>query len=142
MLRNTIARQAEGWSLRLPVTVRGRIRQVQNGISYLRFHHLSDLMSVPEAHLAEYLGISSRTLERRKAEGKLNPGESERLVRLARLFELAVELFEGDTLRAAQWMQTPKDPLYRESPLSYSRTEAGAREVENLIGRLEHGVFS
>jgi putative toxin-antitoxin system antitoxin component, TIGR02293 family len=99
-------------------------------------------MSVSEVQLAEYLGISSRTLERRKADGRLKAAESERLVRLARLFELAAELFQGDTVRAARWMQVRRDALDRESPFSYSRTEAGAREVENLIGRLEHGVFS
>jgi uncharacterized protein (DUF2384 family) len=28
------------------------------------------------------------------------------------------------------------------APLEMAATETGAREVENLIGRLEHGVFS
>jgi uncharacterized protein (DUF2384 family) len=39
-------------------------------------------------------------------------------------------------------MTTPCEELDDTSPLDFSRTEIGAREVEDLIGRLEHGVFT
>jgi putative toxin-antitoxin system antitoxin component (TIGR02293 family) len=71
-----------------------------------------------------------------------SPQESERLLRISGVFERAVELFEGDIAAAVTWLTTPQKSLGRHSPLIYARTEVGAREVENLIGRLEHGVFT
>jgi len=58
------------------------------------------------------------------------------------VFEQAVDLFEGNQANALKWLTAPKKELENETPLDYSRTELGAREVEDLIGRLEHGVFS
>lgn len=92
--------------------------------------------------LAGTIGIPERTLARRRVAGRLAPEESERLLRLSSIFEKAVELFEGDVSAAVQWLAAPKRALENQTPLEYARTEVGAREVENLIGRLEHGVFS
>lgn len=86
--------------------------------------------------------IPARTLSRRKASGRLSPDESERLLRISRIVDQAVALFEGDHDAAMQWLQTPQPALNREKPLDFARTEIGAREVEDLIGRLEYGVFS
>lgn len=92
--------------------------------------------------LATMIGIPERTLARRKTAGRLAPGESERLLRIANLFERCVELFDGDVAAAVNWLTTPNQALHQEAPLTAARTEFGAREVEDLIGRLEHGVFS
>jgi putative toxin-antitoxin system antitoxin component (TIGR02293 family) len=48
----------------------------------------------------------------------------------------------SDAEAAQQWLKTPARALGFESPLHFAETEAGAREVENLLGRIEHGVFS
>lgn len=63
-------------------------------------------------------------------------------MRLARLTEAAIELFEGDTEAAQGWMKAPRAVLGGKTPLEMAATEIGAREVENLILRLEDGVFS
>lgn len=68
--------------------------------------------------------------------------ESDRLLRAAALFEKSVELFDGDRSEAMRWLQSPQRALGGVEPLHFARTEGGAREVEELIGRLEHGVFS
>lgn len=67
--------------------------------------------------------------------------ESERQLELSRLFELAVRLFEGNATEARNWFETPNIALADRSPLSTAATAFGAREVEALIGRLQHGVF-
>jgi putative toxin-antitoxin system antitoxin component (TIGR02293 family) len=72
----------------------------------------------------------------------LKPDESERVDRIERVYRLAIELFEGDKAEAVKWLKEPNRGLANQPPLDFSRTEIGAREVENLIGRLEHGVFS
>lgn len=63
-------------------------------------------------------------------------------LQISRVFELAVELFEGDATAASQWLTTPNNALAGSTPLAVCETDAGAREVENLIGRLEFGVFA
>ena len=112
------------------------------GFSYGALTAFETNSGVSVQSLAETIGIPERTLARRRAAGRLAPEESERLLRLSSIFEKAVGLFEGDVSAAVQWLVTPKRTLENQTPLQYMRTEIGAREVENLIGRLEHGVFS
>jgi putative toxin-antitoxin system antitoxin component (TIGR02293 family) len=118
------------------------VRQIEAGLPYKALLSLAATSSLSVAVIASTLGIPERTLARRKVAGRLAPNESERLLRISTLFEKAVELFEGDVAGAVTWLTSPKRALGRQTPLAYSRTEPGAREVEDLIGRLEDGVFS
>ena len=118
------------------------IRQLERGLPFKAFNALEANSGMSGSLLASILGIPERTLARRKSAGRLTPDESERLLRISSIFEKAVELHEGDVAAAVRWLTIPKKTLNHQSPLVYSRTELGAREVENLIGRLEHGIFS
>ncbi len=118
------------------------IDQVEEGLAFSSLEILAKLTRQSIFELGSILSIPERTLARRKVSGKLTPEESDRLVRVAFIFEKAVALFEWDAAPAVQWLTTPKAALAGQTPLRYCRTELGAREVENLIGRLEHGVFS
>jgi putative toxin-antitoxin system antitoxin component (TIGR02293 family) len=118
------------------------IRLVEHGFSFKALHILAANSGMSDPLIASIIGIPDRTLARRKAAGKLASQESERLLRIAAVFEQAVELFEGDVPEAVTWLTAPQKRLDHHSPLIYARTEVGAREVENLIGRLEHGVFT
>jgi putative toxin-antitoxin system antitoxin component (TIGR02293 family) len=106
---------------------------------------LTDLqtsLAVPADRLAPMLGISKATFHRRKSAGsKLNPAVSDRIVRFAKLLGKAVKVF-GDIEDAKQWLNSPQFGLGGAVPLDYAKTEVGAREVENLLGRIEYGVYS
>jgi putative toxin-antitoxin system antitoxin component (TIGR02293 family) len=118
------------------------IRQLERGLAFKSLRTLEAFSGVDAVAIASVIGIPERTLARRKTAGRLSPSESERLLRISTVFEKAVELFEGDVPGAVSWLTAPKRALGNHTPLSYSRTEVGAREVESLIGRIEHGVFS
>jgi putative toxin-antitoxin system antitoxin component (TIGR02293 family) len=118
------------------------IHQVGRGFSFHALLAFESRSRISLADIASIISIPPRTLARRKASGRLTPDESEKLLRLSSVFEDALDLFEGDAESARQWLTTPKKALENQTPLAYSRTELGAREVENLLGRLEHGVFS
>lgn len=120
-------------------TVHDKVRQ---GLSFSAFEKFTRVMDLPAKRAAEILLIPPRTLQRRKASGRLEPDESDRLVRLSRVYGKAIELFEGDRDAAIQWLQTPSKALGGATPQNMSQTEPGVLEVEHLIGRLEHGVFS
>ena len=117
------------------------VRRLREGISYASLEKLRKSLGVSTQELAEAVRISPRTLARRRKAGRLQPDESDRLVRLARLFAAAVELYRGDPGGARTWMMRPSRALGGASPFAMARTEVGAREVEALIGRIEHGVF-
>jgi putative toxin-antitoxin system antitoxin component (TIGR02293 family) len=118
------------------------IQQVEQGFSFATLRTLEARSGIAASELASVVGIPERTLARRRAAGKLTWDESDRLLRVSMVFDKAVDLFEGDVAAAATWLLTGRKALGNRTPLAYSRTEAGAREVENLIGRLEHGIFA
>jgi len=96
-------------------------------------------MELPLEDVAAWLGTSARTLKRRETQGRLTAEESDRLFRLARLFERTVEVL-GSESTARQWLQAEQHALGGRVPLEIARYEPGAREVERLLGRLEHGI--
>ena len=116
--------------------------KVQEGFRFTKLVNLTEAMGMTLEDTAGILFISSRSLQRRKTEGRLHAGESDRLLRLSRVFGRAIQLFEGDKDAAVSWMNKPLPALGSLSPLVMSKTEPGALDVERLIGRLEHGVFS
>ena len=116
--------------------------QVEKGLSYKAFERLQGNIVLSLKRLAELIRIPPRTLARRKEQGRLLPDESDRLLRLSRIFAESLELFEGDFHAARTWLFTPQPALGGGIPIEFSSSEVGAREVENLIGRLEHGIPS
>jgi putative toxin-antitoxin system antitoxin component (TIGR02293 family) len=125
-----------------PPPGRGLSEWVKQGIPYEAFDRLHTELGLSQERLARLSGIPVTTLRRRAAEGRFNSREGDRLLRIATVFERTVELFEGDREQARQWLMSPARGLGGVTPLEHLETEAGAREVLDLIGRLEHGVFS
>ena len=117
-------------------------RSVERGLPYSTFERLVANTTLPSDDALVLVNIPQRTLTRRKREGRFRQDESDRLMRASRIFARALSLFEGDRNAAKQWLSAPQKALGNESPLTLARMEVGALEVERLIGRLEHGVFT
>lgn len=118
-------------------------RLTMEGVGIKAVENLCKGIAMPLGRVAAMLHLSPSTLERRKEKGVLNPGpESERVVRYGIIVRLAIELFEGNEKKAVRWLKTPLEFFEGKTPLEKAMTELGAKEVENLIGALEHGVFS
>ncbi len=117
------------------------IAAVKAGIDTRVFVDLARRLGVSEAHLAEVAGIAPSTLTRRKRSGTLAPAESEHVLRLAALLERATTVFD-DGADAADWLRTANLALGDVAPLAMADTELGAREVDDLLGRIEYGVYS
>ena len=92
--------------------------------------------------LARVVGLHPAKLARRKAKGRLTYVESDHMVSLARTLACVINVFFGDKASAAKWFITPSPALGNITPLQITRTHAGCRAVETVIGRLEHGVFN
>jgi putative toxin-antitoxin system antitoxin component (TIGR02293 family) len=91
--------------------------------------------------LASALDLSPRSLQRHRRSGRLARYESDRLYRLARIVALADE-FLGDHQRAIRWLRRPNRALGGISPVEALDTELGARQVENILGRIAYGGVS
>ncbi len=117
------------------------IAKIRHGLAIAEFSSLAGWLASTEDELARWLGVSRATLHRRKKSGQLDPTESERLIRVARLMARAAEVFESDEAARA-WLKRPAVALAGESPLAFADTGIGAQQVEFLLGRLEYGVMS
>jgi len=123
------------------LTPAGIVRAIEVGLPFSELEALQANLGIPLERLALLLGISKATLHRRKAQGRLDRTESDRVVRFARLAGRAVEVLE-DEENARHWLMSPQHGLGGAAPLDFATTEAGAREVEDLLGRIEFSVYS
>jgi putative toxin-antitoxin system antitoxin component (TIGR02293 family) len=117
-------------------------RRVAKGLSFTAFERFQRNSGLSLRDLAEVVEISPTTLHRRKRERRLDPQESDRLLRVSRIFGRALELLEGDADAAREWLAAPQSALAGRRPLELVGTDVGAREIEALVDRLEQGVLT
>ena len=118
-----------------------QIRRIQAGLSFRAVQNLQKALDLPLEKVASVLGMSRATLHRRKAQGKIDREASEKVLRYERLVHKAQGVF-GDVVTARQWFTAKQSGLGGAIPLDFAKSEIGAREVENLLGRIEYGVYS
>ena len=114
---------------------------VRSGLPFSSFVALTTQLEISPQRFAAVFGIPPRTLARRKEARHLNPQESDRLYRVARAVSQAVEVL-GSIDKARVWLKTPNRALGCEMPLDLLDTEIGARQVEEVLLRLNYGIFS
>jgi putative toxin-antitoxin system antitoxin component (TIGR02293 family) len=117
------------------------IAKIKEGLPVKAFYRLCSNLDISEKALAKTLNIAISTLARRKKSGQMTFGESERIFRIARIFDRAVEVF-GDEQMGRTWLKEPAWALGDITPLEFAETELGAQEIDDLLGRIEHGVFT
>ncbi len=118
------------------------VKKATQGLKFQALERFQENTLFSTREVADLVSIPPRTLHRRKAAGRLEPDESDRLLRVTRVFAKALELFEGDAQAARNWFHTPARAIGNERPIRLARTDLGSREVEALIERLEHGVLT
>lgn len=114
---------------------------VRRGVPASAVTSAAEALHLPVAQVLEWLSISPRTWVRRKQLGVLDLLEGDRVARLHRLIRRAGTVLGGSTEGRA-WLTTPQRSLQRRTPFEVAGTEIGAEAVFQLLGRIEHGVFS
>jgi putative toxin-antitoxin system antitoxin component (TIGR02293 family) len=112
---------------------------VDKGLPWIEAEFLAEQLDVDLSRIAELSGISESTFFRRKHTKRFTPAESDHIMRFARLWALAVHVFEG-ALGAREWLKADEVSLRGREPLEVAKTEAGAREVETLLKRIDFGI--
>jgi putative toxin-antitoxin system antitoxin component (TIGR02293 family) len=118
-------------------------RMIRDGLPHGVVERVKGLLDLSDRELAAAMGVSQKTVGRLRKSGtaRVNPVAGDRLYRMARLYALAREVTGGEE-PARQWLRSPQFGLAGQTPLESMLTEAGAREVEDLLGRIEHGVLA
>lgn len=135
---------ARGAALFLPLraTSTAELRDaVRQGLPFSALETLTRQLEISPQQCSAVLGIPPRTVARRKEARQLNPQESDRLYRLARAASQAVDVL-GSLDKARLWLKTPNRALNCDRPLDLLDTEIGARQVEDVLLRLNYGIFS
>lgn len=123
------------------VTIEQLQTQLRSGLPYAALEAVASGFQIDTADLVAVLHVPLRTLARRKREKRLHADESDRLFRLGRIAALAEDVL-GSREKATRWLHEPNRALGNAIPLRQLDTEVGARQVEDLLLRIAHGVYS
>ena len=115
-------------------------QSVKKGFPFSAFSRFQRNTDLSTDALLGLISIPPRTLARRREKVRLDPDESDRLLRASRVFGRALQLFEGDSEAAKLWMSSAQRALGGMIPVELATTDVGAKEIEQLIGRLEYGI--
>lgn len=114
--------------------------QVRKGLPYGSVEALAQKLRLQKSEAAALMHLPERTLARRKKQNKLRADESDRLFRIARIQALAAEVL-GSEDKAADWLRRPNRALNGQSPLERLDTDLGTKQVEDILGRIQHGII-
>ena len=126
-----------------PVTTlqTGATINAQAGCSYAVIKDVSKRYSLGKAEVKRLFGISEATQFRyEKQNPQLKPAIADRVQRFNRIVDQARELFE-DEAETQRWLSTPKAALAGEPPLDALSSDAGAKQVEEILYRAEYGMY-
>ena len=115
------------------------VAAVRAGLPYAALEHVRDHLNASDDLLARALGVSSRTLKRRREAGTLTTDESDRLVLLAEIVALARKALDGAE-PAREWLRTSHSMLGGDSPLDHMDTVTGMDEVKTMLYHIEYGM--
>ena len=114
---------------------------VRKGLPFRAFEALTRSTELQLKQVSVLIGVPNRTLARRKVAKQLNASESDRLYRVAHVITLA-RVVLGTLRKAKVWLLRPNRALGGVIPLNLLDTDIGVRQVEEVLGRIEHGIYS
>ena len=117
------------------------LETVEAGLSVMTMANFVAASGIPLKDIFEVV-IPARTLKHRKARKEpLTSDESDKLVRLIRVYDQAVQVL-GDKEKALYWLSEPKRRFDGRAPIQMLRTDLGARMVEEMLGQIDYGMFA
>jgi putative toxin-antitoxin system antitoxin component (TIGR02293 family) len=125
-----------GRNVRSPADLAERVRK---GLPFAALSAVMERYGISRDVICTILHLSARNFLRRREQKRLSPDESDRLYRLARVIAHANRVFE-DPEQSADWIQSPNVALGKQQPLTLLDTDIGVQQVDQVLGRIEHGI--
>lgn len=119
------------------------IKSIRRGISFKLFKAILSFSPFTEEEWAEYLNISSKSLQRyRKTNGfHFKPIHSEKILEIAEVTAFGKEVFQ-DTVQFYDWLNTPSLALNHLTPAELLKDSYGKELVMAELSRIDHGIFA
>jgi putative toxin-antitoxin system antitoxin component (TIGR02293 family) len=118
--------------------------EIKRGFRTQVFVSFKTNTKLSNAVLSRVLGVSLRTIDRLvlvKGANRIKPATSDRLYRTAKVVALAENVLE-DRAQALEWLSSKQKGLGDRIPFDLIETDAGTREVEDELQRIEHGFVA
>ncbi|HEV8391469.1 MAG TPA: antitoxin Xre/MbcA/ParS toxin-binding domain-containing protein [Dongiaceae bacterium] len=115
------------------------VEQIREGFPFHLVGALATQSGVALEELVEFGVIPRRTWTHSKQNQRFTPTQSARLARFFRVLQRARDTFGSDDT-AMHWLKRPTKPLQNNAPVALLDTEEGARLVEDLLTRIDHGI--
>ena len=118
--------------------------EIKRGFRTQVFVSFKSNTKLSNAVLSRVLGVSLRTIDRFvlvKGSNRIKPATSDRLYRTAKVVALAENVLE-DRAQALEWLSSRQKGLGDRTPFDLLETDAGTREVEDELQRIEHGFVA
>ena len=117
------------------------IERIARGLEWADAEFVAKKLGVPLDRFAVLVGVPRSTFFRRQSEVRFTEAESEHIMRFARLWQVACEVFRSEA-GAQSWLNRAQVGLDGNVPLDYAKSELGARVVEDLMMRMHHGILA
>lgn len=118
------------------------IERARQGVTTRQVDQLTQLLQISFKEMATLLQVAERTLHRFRSEGHLDQQASERLLLLENLTAHGLLVFDGRADALADWLRYPLRELTNQPPLTLLTTISGFGLVDDVLTRIEYGVYS
>lgn len=118
------------------------IHSIRIGISFDFFSKISKITPFTDEDWAEILNISSKSLQRYRAEKnfRFKPIHSEKIIEIAEVALLGNQVFDTSG-HFQQWLNTSCYVLGSHKPIELLKDSYGKEMVLNELHRIDHGIF-
>jgi putative toxin-antitoxin system antitoxin component (TIGR02293 family) len=117
------------------------INAIEKGIPFSIFESIRDVTPLTTNEWADYLGLSSRSLNRYLIQNKtFSPIYSEKIIELIEVFKLGLEVF-GDQNSFNHWLNTPNFALGNIKPYELLKNSYGKEMVLSELTGISHGIL-
>ncbi len=116
------------------------IEIARNGIKTKYIKQIKNYTSLSDKELSHILPISQRQLVRYSEDHILNKEISSHLIQILELFQKGFKIFGEDKFNL--WIRTINKVLNQNKPIEIMDTSIGIEMIEDVLGRIEHGVYS
>ena len=117
------------------------VKLSRNGLLKQSVTNMAAKFGITQEKICELLHMSARNFQRIKETSPLDIYTSEQTIEMAHVYAKAYQIF-SDEDAIKQWFQTPNYALGNQKPLDLLDTSFGVKMVSDVLGRIEHGIFS
>lgn len=118
-----------------------RYQKAYDGITKSDFLVIVSMTGMTLTEFSKFLPVSKRTIEKIKDEELISAPVSDRVLQIASLFQYGAEVL-GSKEAFQAWLKTELLALAHKRPYDYMDNGSGLSIIQDLLGRIEHGVYS